>query len=198
MFMYLQQYGFLDVVLPALLIFAVIFGTLQKIRLFTTTRTINQQQVVVSDKKINGIISLLLAFAVTVPHVVGFYPANMDPILLIYKFLPNTAVMIAAILAVLLVIGMTSRDFPTNFQLIFAVIGAVILLIVFLFNIFPSFLPWFNFLRDTAVQAFLIVILVAGLVVYFALREPSTRTPQQRADRFREFIIPPPRRPGGG
>lgn len=196
MFVYLQEYGFLDLLLPALLIFAVIFGTLQKIGLFQTERVQRNAQGQetgrqrVSDRKINGIISLLIAFAVTLPHAAGLYPANMDPILLIYKFLPNTAVMIAAVLSVLLVIGMTSRDFPSNFQLLFAIIGAVILVIVFLFNIFPSFLPWFDFLRDPAIQAFLIVILIAGLVIYFAMREGPRGTAQERAQRFRRFVGP--------
>ena len=169
----LQQYGFLDFLLPALLIFVVIFGVLQRIRFFMTKieDPATHQKKDVPDKKINGLIAAILAVSITIPHTVGLYPVNIDPILLIYKLLPNTGVLLVAIMAIILILGISGAGIPSSFHMLLGIIAAIILVIIFMVNIFPSFFPWFSFLSNPSVYGPLIVIGVVVLVIYFAFRE---------------------------
>lgn len=182
----LQQYGFLDFLLPALLIFVVIFGVLQRIDFFQTPKMKYDEQsktwkrvdpdahgIVpkVPDKKINGLIAAILAVSITIPHTVGLYPVNIDPILLIYRLLPNTGVLLVAIMAIILILGISGAGIPSSFHMLIGIIAAIILVIIFMVNIFPSFFPWFSFLSNPSVYGPLIVIGVVVLVIYFAFRE---------------------------
>lgn len=186
----LQQYGFLDFLLPALLIFVVIFGVLQRIDFFQTPKMIPKKDAAgktigyekappdehknvpkVPDKKINGLIAAILAVSIVVPHTVGLYPVNIDPILLIYKLLPNTGVLLVAIMAIILILGISGAGIPSSFHMLIGIIAAIILVIIFMVNIFPSFFPWFSFLSNPSAYGPLIVIGVVVLVIYFAFRE---------------------------
>lgn len=194
---YLQNYGFIDFVLPALLIFALIFGVLQKVGLFMTKQKNAQgQEVPVPDRRINGVLAFVIGFAVAVPHMVGMYPAKYDPIVLINMLLPNAAVLLIAILAVVLLFGIVrtpgSDKFPV-LQLLLGMIAAGVLIVIFLMKVFPEFFPGsFNFLRDPAIQALIIVIGVMSFVIYYAFMPPSTEPTHKWVERW--MGKPPERR----
>jgi hypothetical protein len=178
---YLQSYGFIDFVLPALLIFALVFGVLQKVGLFKTPKLGKDGKPtaeMVADRRINGVLALIIGFAVAVPHMVNMYPAKYDPIVLINLLLPNAAVLLIAILAVVLLFGIVgtpgSDKFPA-LQLLIGMIAAGVLIVRFLMDIFPEFFPSsFSFLRDPAIQAVIIVIGVMAFVIYFAFKPAGT------------------------
>jgi len=146
-------------------------------------------------KKINAILAITISLLITIPHVVGQYPQNMDPIILMQQFLPHTAVIMAALFAVILLFGLVGgRDDEEKFitpalQLLIGIVsvGALVLLIVM--NSFPQLLPAFGFLRDPSTQALLIVLLVMGLVGYFVMREDK---PSKFHKTIRTWMKAPP------
>ena len=184
---YLEQYGFMDVLLPSLLIFAVVFGVLQRIKLFKThkmewdkenkkwvpakTDEKTKEVPMVGDRKINGILAIIIALVVVLPHAARVYHAGLDPVLMIYQFLPNTTVILIAILAVVLLFGLAEANVRSSLQLLLGIIAAGVLVFLIALAVFPGFFPTFDFLRDPSVQAVLLIVLVAGLVIYFAMRE---------------------------
>ncbi|GEM_PF-957724 len=171
----LNQYGLLDFLLPALLIFLVVFGILNRLKLFTSKKTVNNAQVDVPDKKINGVLAGVISALIVVPHVVGLYPDYIDPILLIYKFLPNTGVLLVAIMAVVLLLGIagvhTKDKEVSSFQMLLGIVAAIILVVVFMVNVFPDFFPWFDWLSHPQYYGPLIVIAVVVLIIYLVFRE---------------------------
>jgi len=169
-FDYLRDFGLIDFVLPFLLLFALFFAVLQRVKLFKTIVTRNQQQVEIADRRINGILSLALSLMVTIPHAVGMYPRNFDPILLINQFIPHTIVMLMAVFVMLLLLGLAGAEMPSGVQLMAILVAVVVLALIFMMNVFPAFMPTFYFLRDPAVQALIIVLLTMGLVGYFVIR----------------------------
>ncbi len=195
---YLQSYGFIDFVLPALLIFALIFGILQQVKLFQTPRLgkdgkpVSEEPKMVGDRRINGVLALIIGFAVAVPHMVGLYPSKYDPIVLINLLLPNAAILLIAILAVVLLFGIVStpgsKEFPA-LQLLIGMIAAGVLIVRFLMDVFPGFFPGsFDFLRDPAIQAVIIVILVTSFVIYYAFKPAG---PEKMHETVRKWMGKP-------
>lgn len=89
----LQNWGFIDVLLPFLMIFAVVFGILEKIKLFGDDK-----------KNINIVISLTFGFLFIAPHLMGM-PATKDPVAIMMKAIPNVGVLLGALVLLLILIG---------------------------------------------------------------------------------------------
>jgi len=165
-FQMLVDWGFVDAILPFILIFVLIFAILQKVGMFKTDAT-------TPDRRINGILAMVIAAMVVVPHIVGLYPQGSDPIVMINQFLPGTAVLLVAILAVILLLGLAGAEIPSTFQWVIALVAIGILLFTILMSVVPGFFPYFDFLRDPSMQALLIILLIMGLVGFFVIREPG-------------------------
>jgi len=89
----LDSMGIADVLLPFLLIFTVVFAVLQK------------SQPLGEKKEYNVVIALIMGLLVVIPHVMGWYPADSDVVVIMNKALPNIAVVLVAILMVLMLVG---------------------------------------------------------------------------------------------
>ena len=86
------------------------------------------------------------------------------------------------IFVVLLLFGLVGTpDITPAAYLLTAVISVGFLVFLFALNIFPTFWPGaFSWLRDPAIQALLIVLLVMGLVAYFVIGTgPGEPTPKK-------------------
>lgn len=183
--------------LPFLFLFALFFAVLQKVAVFRRQKLDAQGNPVpaqggdgfemIANKQVNGIVSFVLAALVTVPHILGRYDPNMDPIVLIYQFLPNAGVMLVAFIVMLLLLGMARVNIPSAFVVLLAVAAAGLMLFTFLLAIFPAFLPAFDFLRDPATQAIIFVVSIIGLIGYFVFKEPKPEPPYAH-ERFYEFF----------
>ena len=200
LFQSLTEYGFQDFLLPTLLIFTVIFATLQNIKLFKSQKmtwdatnkkwvpapAVNNEIPMVGDKKINSILALLISLAITIPHIVGLYPQDMDPISLMSSFLPSTGVALVAMLLVLMVLGFVGVGITkaSALQMVIALVMVGILIFVFLTNMFPYWFPTLNFLRDPVNQAIIFTLLTGGLIVYFVMREGGGEEMPQRLERW--------------
>ncbi len=183
-FQYLQDFGFLDFVLPFILIFVVIFAILQKVVLFKSDVKLNKatkkyepagKDDKIPDRKINALISLAISLMIVIPHAAGMYPADMDPVALISSFLPSTVVVLAAMFVIIMLLGFAGAQEKNALQLLIAAIGVGLLVFLFTLNIFPTFFPTgFYWLADPTIQALLFVLLIMALVVYWVMKPSGT------------------------
>ncbi len=168
-FQTLVDWGLVDAILPFILIFVLLFAILQKIKIFGEgagdTRT--------GDRKLNGLLALVIAAMVVVPHVAQLYPPEQDPINIINQFLPTTAVILIAILAVILLLGLAGAAIPSTLQWAIALVALGFLVVMILMAVIPGFFPTFYWLQNPTVQAVVIVLLLMGLVGWFVVREPG-------------------------
>lgn len=165
----LELLGLTDVLLPFILIFTIVFSILQK------TEILGERK-----KNLNVILSLVLAFSVIIPHVMGRYPPNADVVVIINRALPNVSLVIVAILMVLLMIGIFGwkvggEGTPLS--------GGIVLLafvaVFFIFGAAANFWiipPWLFMLRNPDTQALVVVILIFGIIVWFITKEEEPRT----------------------
>ncbi|VVB81192.1 Uncharacterised protein [uncultured archaeon] len=166
-FQYLYDWGLIDALLRLLLIFVLIFAVLQRVPLFQTADKTKP------DRRINGVLALIIAAMAVIPHILGLYPETSDPVYLINAFLPHTAVILVAILCVILLLGLAGGTIPNLLLWAVALFAVGLLVFIILMAVIPGYFPTFDFLRDPAIQALLIILTVLGLVGYFVLREPS-------------------------
>jgi hypothetical protein len=165
----LIDWGFLDAILPFILLFVLIFAILQKIGIFQEDNKPN--------RRINAVIALVISAMIVIPHVAGLYHPDYDPIIIINQFLPSVAVILLAILCVMFLLGLAGGGIPSLMLWAIVLVALGFLIVMMMMAIIPGFLPAFDFLRDPAIQALIIIMLVMGLVGYFVIREPEAGGP---------------------
>jgi hypothetical protein len=170
---YLEQIGLVDVFLPFILIFTILFAILQKIALFKVVGKSEKP-----DKRINGVISFAVALLIVIPHVTGSYPPGQDVIELLNNILPQTIVLIFTIFLVLVLLGLTGATKPAgeNAMAGFAALLAILGLGVILWNAFyPYQSPqWLYWLQDPQLQGILVVLLILGIIGYFTMKDEAS------------------------
>ena len=158
----LERIGFVDVLLPFLLIFTVIFAVLEKTKILGEGK-----------RNMNVGISFIFALLVVVPHVTGNFPAGYDPVAIINAALPSVSLVVVAIIALLILIGVFAGD-----KLVFGMSSAgwiglfSLIAIVFIFGSAAGwwqtgFLKWLEGLFGTDVVAVAIMLLVFGIIIAF-------------------------------
>ncbi len=160
--------GFADSLLPFLLIFTVIFAVLQRTQILGRDR-----------KNFNVIVSLVIAFTVITPHILGTYPPGQDAVMIINTAIPSVAVLIIAIVLFLIIAGVVSPgtlDPTSGFQGFATLIG-----LVFVVAIFGSSAGWWSGfplmgpLADPDTQALIIIILVFAIVIFTITADPGSK-----------------------
>ncbi|MFQ5474276.1 MAG: hypothetical protein ACE5DM_00400 [Candidatus Nanoarchaeia archaeon] len=166
----LDSIGLYEVMLPFFLIFVLVFAVLQKSRILGDDP--------IKTKAYNVVVALIIGAMVVVPHVLGLYPANADVVLIMNKALPNIALVLVAILAVFLIIGLFGGRAAWVGMFTGWVAIVAFILVVYIFGRaagwFEGSLPnWLWWLGDPDTQALLIVFAVFALVIWFITKEPS-------------------------
>ena len=163
-FYYLQQWGILDVLVPFILIFTIVYAVLQKINIFAKGATDT------SGKRFNAIIALAITLTAIIPHVLGTYPPGTDIIVIINNSLPEVVLLIVAVLLLMIMLGLVYGEWPAGTALagIAAIGSAVILVGIFLSNIIT--IPILSYL-DPQLQTLIVVIIVFGLVFLYVTYE---------------------------
>jgi len=165
--MWLDELKILDSLIPFLLIFTLVFAVLQK-----------TQVLGIGKKNFNVIVALSIGLMVVIPHVMERYPEGQDPVQIMNTAIPNVSIVMVAILAALLLVGVMGIQFMGG-----SITGIVALIAFFsILYIFgsaagwfggPTF-PWFlSFLDDEATRSMLIVILVFGVIVWFITKDDT-------------------------
>ncbi|MBI4147820.1 hypothetical protein HY490_00860 [Candidatus Woesearchaeota archaeon] len=156
----LQQFGFLDFVIPVILIFAIVFALLEQLGIFGGNAD--------EKRKYNTIIALSIALLVAIPHAIN--PRPDDAIGIIQKYLPEFVFLALALILVFMLLGVVGAKMPFG-GLLTAVLGllAVGYFVLSVVGAAAGFrLPSvFPFLLDPNFVAIMIVIIVFGIVVYY-------------------------------
>ena len=166
LFEIMESWGMLDVLLPFLLIFTVVFAVLQKAKIFGA-----------DSKRFNVVIALVLGMVVVIPHILGTYPAGQDAVLIINNLLPNVALVLVAIIMVLLlsgVFGYTSPDSGTSGVILIPAFAVIIWLFGISAGWWENF-NWFSIDPDTI--AIVLVLLVFGIIIWIVTAGEDTFKP---------------------
>jgi hypothetical protein len=176
----MEYWGLSDVILPFILIFTVVFAVMQKVKpLGPEAQT----------KQFNAVISLVMALAVVIPHVLGYYPANADIVNIINAALPQVSIVLVAILMVLLIVGLFGGKAEWGGGLSGWIAFFAFILVVYIFGraagwfeYLPSWLYW---LDNPDTQAMLIVVAIFAIIIYYVTKEPLP--PEKRGQTLKDF-----------
>lgn len=184
LFMKMNEWGFLDSVLPFLLIFTIIFAVLQRTMILGADAQIRPR------KNYNVIVAMVLSLTVVIPHIMGTYPPGQDAIVIINSAIPSVAILIVAIVLFLIIAGVVSpgalnpADGLRGIATIFAFVAIVL--------IFGNSAGWWSGffligpLADPDTQALIIIILVFAVVIFTITAEPNQGGNQGRG--FMNFM----------
>lgn len=176
----LQEIGVLDVILPFLLIFTIVFAILQKTKILGHDETEAKKP----RKNYNLVVALVMGMAVIIPHVTGSYPSpESDIVNIINSALPNVSVVLIAVVMMLLMIGVFGGgvDFAKS-KLAGWAVAFAIAATIFIFGSAAYWweLPqWLGFMMDSDTQALVIVLLVFGLLIAFITAEDKPKDPKK-------------------
>lgn len=153
----LEQFGLLDVILPFLLIFAVVFTILKT------------SKVLGFPKGVQVMVALIMALLVVVPHVLGTYPPGSDVVEIINTALPNVSLLIVIIISVLILVGLFRPEGAQGIPAggFFALLSAGA--IIYIFGLSAGWwetIGVLSFLSNPDVQAVLVILLVFALVIF--------------------------------
>ena len=158
----LEQFGFVDVLLPFLLVFTIIFAILDKTKIMGEGK-----------RNMNVSIALIFALIVVIPHVTGNFPAGYDPVQIINAALPSVSLIVVAVISLMILIGVFAHD---RIMLGLTAPGWVglfsIVTLVFIFGSAAGLwqtgvLNWLDNIFGSDVLAIVIMLLVFGIIIAF-------------------------------
>lgn len=164
----LVDLGVTEILLPFMLVFTIVFATLQKAKVFGDDK-----------KNFNVVVALVMGLAVVVPHVTGAYEANgvADVVDVMNRALPQISVVLVAVVMLLLMIGIWGAEIkwaggsPAGWVVF---VSGVVVFVIFGSSagwFLAGGIPWLSFLWDEDVKALLVIILVFGIIIWFVTRE---------------------------
>ena len=167
----LQDWGLMDVLVPFMLVFTLVYAILSKIPILGAGTP---------AKRYNTIVALALALGVIIPHATNYYAPESDPVVIINNSLPSIAGIIIALIMVLILIGAFGKGFKGKkiFRSVFALASFAGVLYIFGANAgwFPyGFAQAWTFYVPPETQSLLVILLVFGLIVYFITGDESTK-----------------------
>jgi len=184
----LDNMGVLEVLLPFLLVFTIVFAVLQK------TKILGKDDKDRPRKNYNVIISLVMGLAVIIPHVTRAYRPGTDPVNIINTAIPTVSIVLIAIIMVLLVIGAFGKRMDIGESKVggwFTILAILIVVVIFLAatNVFQrAYLPnWLYFLYDPNFQALVVAIIVFGLLIGWITKDDKSDEKKNRSTLFDEF-----------
>jgi len=172
LFYNLENWGFLDVLLPFILVFTIVFAALQKTKILGEGK-----------KQFNVIIAFVMGASIIFPHITGSYQdwIGFDPVNVINASLPQVSIILVAIIMVLLIIGVFGNevDFAGT-----SLSGWIVLMsFIAVALIFGSATGWFDlpnwlyFLGNPEVQSLVVMILVFGIIIWFVTKDDANKNP---------------------
>lgn len=170
----LEDIGIMDVLLPFLLIFVVVFAILQK------TKILGKEA---SGKQFNVVVALVVALSVVIPHVTGSYPLNFDVVNIINMVLPQVSLLIVALLMFLILVGIFGG---AKIPGMVAFISFLLILFIFLGTTEWLYgLDWLYDFFGTEAVSILIFVIVFGLIIWFITSQPKG---EQTGEKIKNWI----------
>jgi hypothetical protein len=161
-FVSLERVGFVDVLLPFLLVFTVIFAILDKTKIMGEGK-----------RNMNVAIALIFALIVVIPHVTGNFPAGYDPVLIINAALPSVSLVVIAVIALMILIGVFAHDRVMLGVTAPGWIGVLsVVTLVFIFGSSAGWwtsgvMDWLDSIFGSDILAIVIMLLVFGIIIAF-------------------------------
>ena len=162
----LQQFGLMDVFVPFMLVFTLVYAILYKIQIFGAGAEKNRYY---------AIIALAIALGVIIPHSTGIYSYGNDPVVIINSSLPSIAAIIIALISVLILIGAFGIGTIIGGDILKTVFGlAAFIAVIYIFGSSAGWFPYgygtsLDYYIPPEVQSLMIILLVFGLIVYFII-----------------------------
>ena len=172
----LEGIGLLEVLVPFLLVFTIIYAVLQKTKILGKTEDGKPK------KNFNVVIALVMALAVVVTSATGQYSGQPSVVDIINTSIPGVALVAIAIVMVLILIGVFGKELDigaSNYGGIFVILSFLIIGFIFasaadLFD--RSYIPsWLTFIYDSQFQALIVAIVVFGLIIYLITKEDKPK-----------------------
>jgi hypothetical protein len=180
----LEMWGLSDVILPFILVFTVVFSIMQKVK------PLGSDKEGARTKPFNVIVSLVMALAVVIPHVLGYYPPGADIVNIINAALPQVSIVLVAILMVLLIVGLFGGKAEWGSGLSGWIAFFAFILVVWIFGRAAGwfyYLPdWLYWLDNPDTQAMLIVVAIFAIIIWYITKEPKDPDKATSAKRFSE------------
>lgn len=163
---YIDWYLLTDALLPFMLIFTVIYAILRRSKILGEGKN-----------NFNGVVSLVIALLVIIPHISGTYPYDRDVVQIINSAIPNISIFIILILMGLLLVGIWGVELNWVGGTVTGLIALVsFIIVVYVFgaaaNLWELY-PWLWWLSDPNTQSLILIILVFAILVYFITKEPG-------------------------
>ncbi len=169
---FLSRFGFIDVIIPFLLIFTILYAVLRK------TEAISK------EKNIQVVLAVLLSAIAVLPHVLAsvgrqIIPPQYDFVNIMYRVMPEVSILIVGIVLMLIVLGLFLGDVKiagTPFGAYGTMIAIVILIAIFALNIFKVDFNKYQVLGRILTpqnQAVLIIMLIFAVIVMWVIHEPN-------------------------
>ncbi len=158
----LEAWGVMDVILPFLLVFTIVFAVMQRTR-------------ILGDKKnINVVIALVLALVFVVPHTAGRYPLGYDPVQVMNEVLPSISLVAIASIMLLILLGIFSKTFSKSMAPIIAILAIIFVIYIFgaSLNLWNGPYQIFNWWTPQTTEL-VVIILVFGVIVWLITKEPG-------------------------
>lgn len=165
----LERFGFLDILLPFILIFTITFAVMNRLSVFGTAGA--------ERRKYATLISLVVSLVVVVPHVRGSYPFGFDPIDAINAALPSVSLVLVAAVMLLMVMGVFGTTFAAAIAPFIGVLSVIFIVYIFGASIgfWRSPSDIFRF-WNPEITSLIIIIVVFIVIVIFITREPGDKS----------------------
>jgi|TARA_B100002003_G_C14054247_1_gene507660 hypothetical protein len=158
----LERWGVVDVLLPFLLIFTIIFAVMEKSKILGEEK-----------RNLNTAIAFIFSLIVVIPHITGNLPAGYDPVLIINSALPSVSLVIVAVIALMIMIGVFA-DEKIHLGLTmpgWIAFGSVLILIIIFGSAsgwwISGFSPWITNIFGSDALAVFIMLVVFGVIIAF-------------------------------
>jgi hypothetical protein len=168
---FLQDFGFFDVILPFLLVFTIVFGILEKTKIFGTEKVGEKE---FTKKNIDAMVAFVVAF---------FVIAAKEIVTSIKTSLPMVALILVAIISLLMLIGafVSGKDEFDFFKLFSGLKGwfagtFIVAIIAIFLNSFGLLEPVYEYFSGRGSAIFIVIVFVGilGGVVYFVFNSPTS------------------------
>lgn len=158
----LERWGLMDVLLPFLLIFTIVFAVLEKSKILGDEK-----------RNMNSAIALIFALIIVIPHITGDLPAGYDPVLVLNAALPSVGLVAVGIIALMILIGVFAHDKVTlgmsmpGWVAFFSVVAIIIIFGSAAGWYADGFDGWLESIFGSDALAIFIMLVVFGVIISF-------------------------------
>jgi hypothetical protein len=166
---FLVDFGFFDVILPFLLVFTVVFGILEKTRIFGVEKVGDKE---FAKKNINSMIAFVIAF---------FTIAAKEVVMAFQLSLPKVALTLIIVVSFMLLAGsfMSDKEFSfenrTFWKVTLTVIMFIAIVLIFLdaFGWLSPIIDWLIYDQSVLLMPLVALGVIVGTIVYVVGGRPK-------------------------